>query len=106
MRVLLDECLPKKLKNDFPDYEIVTVPEAGWSGEKNGRLLKLAESQFDIFITADQYLQYQHVLAQRDIAIIVLSANSNRYQDLKILVPKINNALKIAKIGHVITVKT
>lgn len=106
MRVLLDECLPKKLKNDFPDYKIVTVPEVGWSGEKNGRLLKLAESQFDIFITADQNLQYQHVLANRNIAIVVLSSNSNRYQDLKKLVPKIHKALKEAKIGKAITVKT
>lgn len=40
MRILLDECLPKKLKKDFKNYEVKTVPEMGWAGKKNGELLK------------------------------------------------------------------
>jgi predicted nuclease of predicted toxin-antitoxin system len=42
MRVLLDECLPRKLKNDLPGHAARTVPEMGWAGKKNGELLQLA----------------------------------------------------------------
>ena len=56
MRILLDECLPKKLKKDFSNHEVKTVPEMGWAGKKNGELLPLLENHFDIFITADQNL--------------------------------------------------
>ncbi|MBA3921644.1 MAG: hypothetical protein H0X31_08060 [Nostocaceae cyanobacterium] len=36
MRILLDECVPRPLKREFADYEMWTVVEMGWSGEKNG----------------------------------------------------------------------
>jgi hypothetical protein len=39
LRVLLDECLPRKLKRAFTGYEAKTVAEAGWAGRKNGDLL-------------------------------------------------------------------
>jgi hypothetical protein len=49
MRVLLDECIPRKLKNEIPDHECQTVPEAGLAGLKNGLLLSLAEAAgFDL----------------------------------------------------------
>jgi hypothetical protein len=43
MKVLLDECIPRKLKYSLPDHECHTVPEAGLAGKKNGVLLGLAE---------------------------------------------------------------
>jgi hypothetical protein len=60
MKVLLDECVPRKLKDALPDYECQTVPEAGLAGQKNGRLLSLAEDAgFEVFITMDGGLQHQ-----------------------------------------------
>jgi len=41
MRVLLDECLPARLRLDLPGHEVATVPQAGWAGIKNGKLLCL-----------------------------------------------------------------
>lgn len=64
-RVLLDECLPKRLKREFIDCAVSTVPEMGWAGKKNGELMKVAHAQFDVFVTADQNLQYQQNLALR-----------------------------------------
>ncbi len=55
-RVLLDECLPRKLKREFIDCEVFTVPEMGWSSKKNGELMQAARERFDVFITADQNL--------------------------------------------------
>lgn len=89
MRILLDECLPKKLKRDFKSYKVKTVPEMGWTGKKNGELLGLAENHFDIFITADQNLQYQQNLKDRVISILVLKSSNSRYETLRLLIPKV-----------------
>jgi predicted nuclease of predicted toxin-antitoxin system len=83
MKVLLDECIPRKLKNALPDHECHTVPEAGFAGQKNGLLLSLAEAAgFDLFFTMDKGLQYQQNLAGRSIAVLIIRARSNRLQDL------------------------
>lgn len=41
LRILLDECAPRPWKRELVDYEIRTVVEMGWSGKKNGELLRL-----------------------------------------------------------------
>jgi predicted nuclease of predicted toxin-antitoxin system len=94
MRILLDECLPKKLKKDFLNHEVKTVPEMGWAGKKNGELLPLAESHFDIFITVDQNLQYQQNLKGRFITIFVLKSPNSRYETLKLLIPNVLEKIK------------
>jgi hypothetical protein len=63
MKLLLDECLPRKFKNHLPGHECYTVPEIGWAGKKNGELLLLAEkSGFEIFLTLDQGMEYEQNL--------------------------------------------
>ncbi len=44
MRILLDECLPKKLKRGLLGHAVKMVQEMGWSGRKNGALLSVAAS--------------------------------------------------------------
>jgi hypothetical protein len=39
VRVLLDECVPKHLRKEVPEHNVVTVVEVGWSGITNGKLL-------------------------------------------------------------------
>ena len=58
MKLLLDECIDRRLAEEIKDHEVVTVPEAGWAGIKNGELLSLAQAQFDAFITVDQNLSF------------------------------------------------
>ncbi|HRJ42715.1 MAG TPA: hypothetical protein PL105_12595 [Caldilineaceae bacterium] len=36
MKVLLDECLPRRLKRELSGHPVSTVPEMGWVGVKNG----------------------------------------------------------------------
>ncbi len=62
MRVLLDECLPKKLKRDIEADFAQTVPEAGWASKKNGELLRLAATNFDVLLTNDQNMEHQQNL--------------------------------------------
>jgi hypothetical protein len=82
MKVLLDECIPRKLKSALAGHDCTTAPEAGLAGQKNGRLLSLAETAgFDLFLTMDKGLQYQQNLAGRRIAVLIVRARSNRLED-------------------------
>ena len=64
MKVLIDECAPKALKTFLAkhSHETLTVQEAGWAGNQNGELLKLAEGHFDVLVTVDTNLRYQQSL--------------------------------------------
>ena len=78
MRVLLDECVPWPMRRLLSGHDCSTAQQQGWAGLKNGPLIRLAESKFDLFITADQNLRYQQNLAGRRISILELSTNNLR----------------------------
>lgn len=83
MRILLDESLPRRLRGVFTGHDVVTVVEAGWSGVKNGELLQLASTHFDLFVTADQNVQFQQNLDALPIAVAVLVARDTRFDSLR-----------------------
>jgi hypothetical protein len=89
MRILLDEDLPRRLGPLLLGHEVTTVQRNGWSGIKNGKLLALAGTSFDAFLTMDRNLEYQQNLAALPIAVLVVEARSNRLQHLEALVPAI-----------------
>jgi predicted nuclease of predicted toxin-antitoxin system len=94
MKLLLDENLPKRLKQDFPEFEVSTVRDAEWNGLSNGHLIKrMMENDFEVLITFDKNLQYQQNFGKYPVHVIVLSAFSNRYKHLNPLVGKIKEAL-------------
>jgi predicted nuclease of predicted toxin-antitoxin system len=105
MKLLLDECLPRKLKNHLPGHECQTVPEAGWAGKKNGELLLLAEkSGFEIFLTLDQGMEYEQNLGKREITIILVTAKSSQLIDLLPRMPAVLNVLRTVRPGQLIHV--
>ena len=104
MRVLLDECLPRRLKRDLIGHEVRTVPEMRWSGRRNGDLLRLAAREFDAFLTVDRRLPREQKLSMFRIAVIVLVARSNRLLDLLPLVPAILEVLPRARPGEAVVV--
>jgi predicted nuclease of predicted toxin-antitoxin system len=104
MRLLLDECMPRRLKHDFVGHTVATVEEAGLKGLKNGQLLNAASGNFDVLITVDQNLPHQQNPVTLNIAILILFALSNRYQDLKPLVPKSLESLKQIRPGEIMQV--
>jgi hypothetical protein len=105
MRILLDECAPRPLKRELADYDIRTVVEMGWSGKKNGELLRLmSQDGFTILLTTDQNLRYQQNLQQAGVAVVVLVARSNRLPDLVPLIPDVRNVLNTIAPGEVIEV--
>jgi Domain of unknown function (DUF5615) len=104
MRVLLDECVPRKLKREIANHEVHTVTEHGWSGIENGELLKLAEAEFDIFLTVDQNLSFQQNLKSFDIGIILMVAQNNRLKTLLPLMPDVRAAIEGVKSGDIVRI--
>ena len=89
MRILLDESLPHDLAALILDHHVSTVRDEGWTSVKNGKLLALAATKFDAFITADRNLEFQQNLAKLPLAVVVLIARKNRVQDLEPLLPEL-----------------
>ena len=89
MRILLDESLPHDLAPLIIGHDVSTVRAEGWTGVKNGRLLALAATMFEVFITADRNLEFQQNLAKLPISVIVLVARKNRVQDIEPLLPEL-----------------
>jgi hypothetical protein len=97
LRILLDENLPWQLGPLLTGHQVSTVVGMGWGGVQNGRLLTLAQAQFDIFLTLDQGLPYQQNLAKFEIAVFLVRAASNDLSDLAPLVPTILAAMSQAQ---------
>jgi hypothetical protein len=76
VRILLDQGTPAPLRRELSGHEVLTAYEMGWAQLKNGELLKVAEAEFEIFITTDQNLRYQQNLSGRQLAILVLPTTS------------------------------
>lgn len=101
MRILLDECIDRRFSREIEGHEVVTVPQAGWAGIKNGELLTRAQAQFDAFVTVDHNLAFQQNIPQFTIAVIVLQALTNRLKDLRPLLPKLLQVLPTVPKGQV-----
>ncbi|HWZ43845.1 MAG TPA: DUF5615 family PIN-like protein [Candidatus Saccharimonadales bacterium] len=106
LKILLDECAPKKLKSFLLSYghQCRTAQEMGWSGIQNGELLALADPLFDVLLTIDKGLQYQHNLSGRRIAILILRGRSNRLVDLSPNFPTCAEAVQSIQPGQVVEV--
>lgn len=94
MRLLLDECVPRRLKKDFAEHEVLTIEAAGFKGLRNGKLLREARERFEVLITVDKNIEHQQNKSSLPVAVLILSANSNRYESLSPLISKALSALE------------
>jgi hypothetical protein len=101
VRVLLDECVDWRLSRELAGYEVKTARQMGWTTLKNGELLALASTQFDVFVTVDRNLFFQQNIVSLSIAVVVLRATSNRLADLRPLVPSLLSAIGATPPGSV-----
>ena len=104
MRLLLDECVPKRLKRELRGHEATTVQDMGWAGIKNGELLKLADTQFDALLTVDQGIEYQQNLSGLNISVVIMMALSNDADDLRPLLPAVEEVLNVLRPGKIMRV--
>ncbi|MDZ7717625.1 MAG: hypothetical protein U5K72_02250 [Balneolaceae bacterium] len=98
INILLDECLPKKLKYRVEELDstffVQTTPDMGWASLSNGKLLSVAEKEFDVFITSDKNLSFQQPIRSSSIQVVLLKARTNTYEDLLPLVKKLPSVIK------------
>ena len=76
----------------------------GWGGVKNGKLLALAEKEFEVFLTADRNLSFQQNTTKFQIAVVVLVAGSTQLNKTLPLMPKVLAVLPQLKPGQVASV--
>ncbi len=106
MRILLDECVPKRLGRQLIGHAVRTVPQEGWSGKKNGELLALMSAAgFEVLLTVDQGLRHQQNLRAAGVAVVVMIGASNQLADLVPLVPHVLAALTTLKAGDAVEVR-
>ena len=105
MKILLDECVPKRLREHLVNHAVTTVVEYGWSGIKNGALLAKAAEHFEVFITVDRNLSFQQNTITLPIIVIVLHANSNELKELIPLVSKVLILLEEALVKTIYHIK-
>jgi len=94
MRILLDESVPWRLGRLLTGHTTTSVQRQGWASIKNGKLLALACSEFDVLLTADKGMEYQQNPGTLPVAILVVRAKSNRLEDLALAVPASLSALE------------
>lgn len=103
MKIILDECTPRIVKKRLADLDIQTVQQVGWSGVKNGELLRRIESSgFDVLVTTDQNLRYQQKLRLFRFAVVVLP--TNRVPELEQMMDQIRAAILSATPGDTVEV--
>jgi hypothetical protein len=96
VRILLDECVNNRIIRHLGAFDVTTVQKIGWAGIKNGKLLALAEKQFEAFVTIDQNLSYQQAIEKFDLAMVVINAPSNNLTTLLPFLPYLVAALPSA----------
>ena len=88
MKILLDECVTKRLKPHLPGYEVFTVTEMRWNGIKNGKLLGLCVDQdFDLLLTIDKSLMFQQNLDKFKLTIVVLNSLTSKIEEILLFIP-------------------
>ncbi len=104
MRVLLDECLPRRLKTELSEHEVRTAQEEGWAGLKNGELLRVAAGRFDVLLTVDRSIAFQQNLSGLSIGVLAMRVASNRVVDIRPLMPLVRQALPKVRPGQLMRV--
>ncbi len=106
MRVLLDECVPKRFGRELVGHAVRTVPQEGWSGKKNGELLALMSAAgFEVLLTVDQGIRHQRNLQAAGVAVVVMIGASNQLADLVPLVLNVLIALGKVQAGDAVEVR-
>jgi hypothetical protein len=93
VKVLLDECMPARLRHDLPGHDVRTVAYMGWDSIRNGELLALAATAFDVMVTVDRGIEHEQNQGTLPLAIVLVHAPTNDIDDLRPKMPGVAAAL-------------
>ncbi len=83
---------------------MTTVDQQGWKGKRNGELLEQAAETFDVLVTMDKGFEYQQNISEYAIGVIIISARSNKLQDVQPIMLEVNQVIRDVQPGKVIHV--
>ena len=104
MKILLDENVHHGFRNILSSHDVFTVQFMGWSGVKNGQLLKMADGKFDVLITLDAGILYQNDFTDISLSVITLVSKNIKLEALLPLVPELIKTLSFIKPGQVVNI--
>ena len=94
MKILLDECVTKRLKKHLNKFDVHTVRELNLSGIKNGKLMAYcSQNNFDILLTIDKNLIYQQNLENYPVTIAVFNCLTSKIEELILFIPSFENRI-------------
>jgi len=103
MKIIIDECLPKRITQFFPEDEVWTVPQIGLGGSKDNVLLdELDARDIEVFVTIDGNIEYQQQFKNRVFGTVIIRAVSNRFSDLLHSKDDLLEAVKNVTSGNII----
>ncbi len=85
-------------------HDVYSTEFMGWRGIENGELLAIAQDQFDVFITLDRNLEYQHDVMRFAIGVVVVRVPANAPAVYLEIAAELHNALEGVGPGQVIRV--
>ena len=104
MRILLDNCVDRKIRSILGDYAVRTAVEVGCAELANGELLARAAEQFDLLVSSDKNIRHQHNLDELPIAVLELNTRRNRFKDFIPLQAKLAEAILLARLFRFVSI--
>ncbi len=101
MHILLDECVNPRLRQAFPDHEVLTVAKAKWRALPDAKLIAQAQGQCDVMVTIDQGFEHEHNLKKLSFGIVIVHVPRNRMEYYRPLFPALSDAVVRVKAGQV-----
>ncbi len=98
MRILIDENLPRQLKQMLAGHRVLTVQDMGWTGMRDDELLKKVEASFEVFLTTDKDLQQRH----RGMRVVLMLFPSSRWSLVEERFEFLKEALPLASPGSIV----
>lgn len=101
VRVLLDTCVPHRLRRELTDADVVTAQYIGFTELADAALLAAIDGRMDVLVTMDTNLPYQNDLTKRSFAVIVVRVAVQNTRALRPLIPAIREAIRTTAPGEV-----
>jgi predicted nuclease of predicted toxin-antitoxin system len=102
VRILLDECVPARLRRAFPGHAVRTVAEIGWRSSKDASLLAFAEKSFDVLVTVDRRLSTENDLSRYRLGFVIATVPNNRLESFEPIFDRLKQAAESVKSGEMI----
>jgi hypothetical protein len=98
VKLFLDNCVPYRARRLFLELaEVTHAADTQWRELKNGELLHRVSAHFDLFVTVDKKMRFEHRLDALPVPVLVLDTLMSRFQDLERLEPYLLAALTATK---------